>query len=216
MKKLLVSLCTVAVAACAHHSRDAEEPSEQYNTSTDDTDVAPRDLTPEVAPNPPPISPPDSPLPPPSTPQSNVDEASESSAENSDNVRAARQATANSASIGPLSGDEPNHAASATRHSIEGAENTGINKRDRGGETLTPIDQSNGSRDLEITQSIRKAVVADSDLSFNAKNVKVITIDGKVTLRGPVNSVQERTSIATIARQTTGVVAVDDQLEVKP
>jgi osmotically-inducible protein OsmY len=57
--------------------------------------------------------------------------------------------------------------------------------------------------------------MGDRNLSFTAKNVKVITVGTKVTLRGPVKSDQERAAIETLAKQTTGVSKVDNQLEVK-
>ena len=77
------------------------------------------------------------------------------------------------------------------------------------------MDQGNGSADLKITQQIRQAVVADSSLSFTAKNVKIITSNGRVTLRGPVNSDQERQAIDASARKVAGATNVDNQLEVK-
>jgi len=77
------------------------------------------------------------------------------------------------------------------------------------------MDQNNDKSDLEITQGIRKAVVADSSLSFSAKNVKIITQGGKVTLRGVVKSEQERKTIDDSARKVAGAGNVDDQLEVK-
>jgi len=77
------------------------------------------------------------------------------------------------------------------------------------------MDQSNSASDLKITQQIRQAVMADGSLSFTAKNVKIITANGKVTLRGPVKSEQERQSIETSARKVAGDSNVDDQLEVK-
>lgn len=55
---------------------------------------------------------------------------------------------------------------------------------------------------------------ADS-LSAMAKNIKVITIDGKVTLRGPVHSEQEKQSIASMAEKVAGTGTVNNQLEVK-
>jgi hyperosmotically inducible periplasmic protein len=95
-------------------------------------------------------------------------------------------------------------------------DNTAVNERERSGSTKTPLDQGNNQADLDITQAIRRAVVTHDSLSFNAKNVKIITEAGRVTLRGPVNSAQERSSIVSMAKQATGVVSVDDQLEVKP
>ena len=66
------------------------------------------------------------------------------------------------------------------------ADNTATNERDRSGETKTSGDQSNNSADLKITQAIRQALMKDGELSTTAKNIKVITENGQVTLRGPV------------------------------
>jgi hypothetical protein len=79
---------------------------------------------------------------------------------------------------------------------------------------LTPLDQGNGREDLRITQEIRRAVIGDDSLSFTAKNVKIITVNGKVTLRGPVDNESERKSLEAAARRVAGV-NVDSQLEVK-
>lgn len=95
------------------------------------------------------------------------------------------------------------------------ATNTKLNERDRGPSNLTPMNQGNSKEELRITQAIRKSVIADKGLSFNAKNVKIITIGTKVTLRGPVANEQEKASIASRAKQTPGVTDVDDQLEIK-
>jgi hyperosmotically inducible protein len=94
------------------------------------------------------------------------------------------------------------------------ADNTKVNRRDSEGAAPTPIDQGNNSSDLKTTQEIRKAVVADGSLSFTAKNVKIITTGGKVTLRGPVKSAEEREKIAALARKFAGAANVDNQLEV--
>src|ERR687892_170282 len=80
-------------------------------------------------------------------------------------------------------------------------DNTGRNVRDRGGVTLTPGDQSESEADRTLTQQIRKAVVADDSLSTTAKNIKIITVDGVVTLRGPVNTPQEKQLIEAKAKQ---------------
>jgi osmotically-inducible protein OsmY len=94
-------------------------------------------------------------------------------------------------------------------------DNSKKNERDRSGETKTPIDQSNKPEDLKMTQEIRKAVMKDESLKMNAKNVKIITADGKVTLRGPVNSQEEKTKIEAHAKAAAGKMPVDNQLEVK-
>lgn len=66
-------------------------------------------------------------------------------------------------------------------------DNTATNERDRSGETKISGDQSNSSADLKITQAIRQALMKDDELSMTAKNIKIITANGQVTLRGPVN-----------------------------
>ena len=96
------------------------------------------------------------------------------------------------------------------------ADNTGKNKRDVHGATKTPEDQSEKEGDRKITQNIRSAIEKDDSFSVNGKNVKIITRDGKVTLRGPVNSIEEKQRIREKARQAVGVTSVDDQLEVVP
>lgn len=95
------------------------------------------------------------------------------------------------------------------------ADNTRVNKRDQNGATLTPTDQGNDDTDIKLTQHIRQAVMADGSLSFMAKNVKIISVSGKVTLRGPVKTDAERQSIESQARNIAGPNNVDDQLEVK-
>ncbi len=94
------------------------------------------------------------------------------------------------------------------------ADNTDKNKRDRNEATLTPIDQSNAPADIKITADTRRMLVADDSLSANAKNVKVITIDGAVTLRGPVASEAEKTSIEKHAKMA-GAKSVSNEIEIK-
>jgi hyperosmotically inducible protein len=95
------------------------------------------------------------------------------------------------------------------------ADNTGKNTRDRDDAAMTSGDQGATAADREVTANIRKAVVSDDTLSMNAHNVKIITQDGVVTLRGPVKSAAEKASIAAKARQVAGVKRVDDQLEIE-
>jgi hyperosmotically inducible protein len=91
--------------------------------------------------------------------------------------------------------------------------NTVVNERDRDAATLTPGDQSENPMDVGITQRIRQAVVGDATLTMGEKNVKIITVGGVVTLRGPVDSDASKTKIATIAQNISGVKQVDNQLE---
>jgi len=95
------------------------------------------------------------------------------------------------------------------------ADNTGKNVRDRGDDTLTPLDQSNKPEDRDLTAKIRKALVDDDSLSTNAQNVKVITIDRVVTLRGPVKSPEERVAVEAKARSVGGMTRIVNQIEVE-
>ncbi len=108
--------------------------------------------------------------------------------------------------------DEPVRVAADAR---KDADDTAKNVRDRDSRTLTPMDQGGSEGDRTITQEIRKQVTGRDELSMNAKNVKIITIDGVVTLRGPVKDAGEKTTIAGIARKAPGVKRVDDQIEVE-
>ena len=94
-------------------------------------------------------------------------------------------------------------------------DNTAINERDRSRETQTSGDQSNSSADLKLTQAIRQALMKDSELSMTAKNIKIITDNGQVTLRGPVKNAQEKAKIDQLARSAAGGTKIDDQLDVK-
>lgn len=94
------------------------------------------------------------------------------------------------------------------------ASNTGINKRDRGDKTLTPMDQMNNPSDLKITQEIRQALMKD-EFSMDAKNIKVISRNGTVTLRGPVKTAAELEQINVLVKAMPGVKSIDNQLQVK-
>mgnify|MGYP002685511727 CR=1 FL=1 len=91
--------------------------------------------------------------------------------------------------------------------------NTGVNVRDRQDIAKTPIDQNENTSDIQITADIRKQVVA-TKMAVNAQNVKIITQDGKVTLRGPVQTAEEKQRIEEIATSVAGDNKVDSQLEV--
>ena len=92
-------------------------------------------------------------------------------------------------------------------------DNTAVNQRDRSGTSKTPLDQNENQKDIDITASIRKQVV-DTKMSVNAQNVKIMTQDGQVTLRGPVATTDEKSQIEVIARKVAGESKVDSQLEV--
>jgi len=105
--------------------------------------------------------------------------------------------------------------ASDTDKLAKPADNTGRNVRDRDSATVTPGDQSESKTDLELTRRLRQAVNQDNQLSVNAKNIKIVTAGGKVTLRGPVNSAAEQQQILDKVQKVEGVSSVDNQLEVK-
>jgi osmotically-inducible protein OsmY len=80
----------------------------------------------------------------------------------------------------------------------------------------TASDQSEKEADRKITQQIRQAVTKDDSLSTSAHNVKIITQDGKVTLRGTVKNDSEKKKIADKAKQVSGVKNVDNLITVEP
>jgi len=94
-------------------------------------------------------------------------------------------------------------------------DNTAVNDRDQSEAAKTPIDQNENQKDIDITANIRKRVV-DTEMSINAQNVKIITQDGKVTLRGPVKTAEEKTQIEKLAQEVAGASNVNNQLEVQP
>lgn len=94
-------------------------------------------------------------------------------------------------------------------------DNTGRNKRDRNEKNVTPMDQSNKSEDLEITRKIRAEIIDQEGMSVNARNIKIVTVDGRVTLRGPVNTEEEKKKIEEIAEKVAQAGNVENQLEVK-
>jgi osmotically-inducible protein OsmY len=93
--------------------------------------------------------------------------------------------------------------------------NTAVNIRDRAPGAMTAGEQSNAKGDLALTRKIRRAVIKDSSLSMLAHNVKIVTANGNVTLRGPVNTEAEKVAIASKAKTIAGAGNVDNQLEVK-
>lgn len=100
-------------------------------------------------------------------------------------------------------------------HASRDKDNTGINVRDRDMRTVTPMDQSETEADRMLTQRIRAAIIEDKNLSTDAKNIKVITINGVVTLRGPVLNEAEKANIAGKVKSVIGIKNVDNQLESK-
>ena|SRR5947209_19835420 len=95
-------------------------------------------------------------------------------------------------------------------------DNTKVNQRDRNANERTADQQKENRSDRDITQQIRRAIVQDKDLSTYAHNVKIITQDGMVTLKGPVRSEEEKKAIESKAAEVAGGDKITSQLEVKP
>ena len=217
MKKVLVALvCTLGAAACGER-RPAEDPSTTSTSVTTETTT--------VRPN--------------TTTNANTNKASGAtsatssaprttttgSADGLDTTRPVRNEAMSGAATGGAGSTAAATGGTATGSTAPSTDNPGvadgtkdatntkINDRDRHG-ALTPMDQGGGA-DRDITAAIRRSVVADKALSFTAKNVKIITVGGKVTLRGPVKSDDEKSAIEAKAKAAPGVSSVDNQLEVK-
>ena len=144
-------------------------------------------------------------------------------ASNANDTSASRRASRDDTSaLSPTSRDtnSPNRLYSSDSSDTNSAkfgdaDNTGRNQRDRSGDTLTAGDQNNTDSDRELTRRIRRALTTNDQFSVDAKNIKIITSNGKVTLRGPVKSAEEQQAIVTTAQSVAGNAQVDNQLEVK-
>ncbi len=120
----------------------------------------------------------------------------------------------NTGQVSSATNDRHDHDA-GDEHSEHEVDNTGVNRRDSTDATLTPLDQGETEADRAITQEVRRLVTSHDTFSVNAKNVKIITRDGVVTLRGPVDSSSEKDAIEAAARTVAGVSSVTNELEVK-
>ena len=94
------------------------------------------------------------------------------------------------------------------------ADNTRKNKRDRDPGAVTADKQMQNESDLEITRKIRMALTDDKTLSTYAKNVKIISRQGKVTLRGPVNTTEERMKVENYASSVAGMANITNEIEI--
>jgi len=97
----------------------------------------------------------------------------------------------------------------------QATDNTKVNKRDRAQTEPTADQAKNNQGDLETMRKIRKAIVSDKSLSTYAHNVKVIAENGKVTLKGPVRSDEEKRIVEAKATEVAGASNVTNELTVK-
>lgn len=95
-------------------------------------------------------------------------------------------------------------------------DNTRTNKRDRDKNSPTADRQKMNPTDRDLARRIRASIMEDKSLSTYAHNVKILAQDGKVTLKGPVRSEDEKNAIAAKATEIAGSGNVTDELEVAP
>jgi hyperosmotically inducible protein len=96
-------------------------------------------------------------------------------------------------------------------------DNTKVNKRDRDRSEPTADQQKGNVSDRDMTKRIRQSIVADKSLSTYAHNVKVISQNGVVTLKGPVRSEEEKKAIESKAMEVVGSNGrINNELSVKP
>ena len=118
----------------------------------------------------------------------------------------------------------PDHGEAASsealrsyRDSIDGdasaPDNTAQNQKEKSSDDVTATDQGNSAKDMQITKDIRSGII-NTDLSFNAKNIKIVTRDERVTLKGTVESHDEHEAILKIARSHANTAMITDDLKV--
>jgi hyperosmotically inducible protein len=95
-------------------------------------------------------------------------------------------------------------------------DNTKVNKRDRNADEATADQQKANATDRELTRQIRRSIIADKSLSTYAHNIKIISQNGAVTLKGPVQSDDEKKAVVAKAVAVAGSAdKVTDQVSVK-
>jgi hyperosmotically inducible periplasmic protein len=96
-------------------------------------------------------------------------------------------------------------------------DNTEMNKRDRNSGEATADKQKMNAADQNLTLKIRQSIVSDKSLSSYAHNIKIISQNGTVTLKGPVKSDDEKKIVMAKAVAVTGIAdKVTDEVSVTP
>ena len=95
-------------------------------------------------------------------------------------------------------------------------DNTKVNQRDRSKAEPTADQGKNNTSDRDLMKKIRRSLMDDKSLSTYAHNVKIIAQDGKVTLKGPVRSEEEKRAVQQKASEVAGGGNVTDEMTVKP
>jgi hyperosmotically inducible periplasmic protein len=94
-------------------------------------------------------------------------------------------------------------------------DNTKVNKRDRNAGEVTADQQKVNATDQDLTKRIRQSIMSDKSLSTYAHNIKIISQNGAVTLKGPVKSDDEKKAVMAKAVAVAGTEKVTDQISVK-
>ena len=110
----------------------------------------------------------------------------------------------------------PSWAQSTSDNPQTRGDNTKVNQRDQNAAEPTADQQKDNRSDRELTKQIRKSLVNDESLSTYAHNIKVIAQDGKVTLKGPVRSENEKAAVLSKATQVAGKSNINDEITVVP
>ena len=94
-------------------------------------------------------------------------------------------------------------------------DNTKVNRRDRNAGEVTADQQKVNATDQDLTKRIRQSIMSDKSLSTYAHNIKIISQNGTVTLKGPVKSDDEKKAVMAKAVAVAGTEKVTDQISVK-
>jgi hyperosmotically inducible protein len=107
-------------------------------------------------------------------------------------------------------------ASSVPQNQQPAPDNTKTNQGDASKDATTADQQKMNPADRNTTKQIRKSIMQDKSLSTYGHNVKIITQDGKVTLKGPVRTAEDKANIVAKAVAVAGADNVTDQLEIAP
>ena len=106
-------------------------------------------------------------------------------------------------------------ASAAGKDKKPDADNSAVNKRDRNSQEVTAQTQMKASdQDVESTRRIREALAKDDKLSVNAENIKIVTVNGVTTLKGPVNNADEKQKVEMHAKNVMGTAKVKSEIEI--
>jgi osmotically-inducible protein OsmY len=114
------------------------------------------------------------------------------------------------------SAQEPSAQEPSSQQASPAPDNTKVNQRDRSQNEPTADQQKDNRSDRDITQQVRQSIMKDKSLSTYAHNVKIVTQNGQVTLKGPVRSEDEKKAIEAKAAEVAGEGKVTSELNIKP